>query len=954
MNSIKVSLDDPLYNATEDPIAPHKLSLHYAANDLADDARTLPFSVFSHGELGDLSLFPQMPPLQRQSSWDLGDFGYPYETPLVHLSGRMEGAQRPPDYHAYSPPRLDTWEDALQAIEEFDWPTPEETLDPDVAASPLAAESTSKEGTESDVQELIANESKKFQAEPQGEDERPNKRQRFETQTIVSQDVPTPPWDAIPEVIQIKDALHPPSCGHAGSENHASSDISNTGAECFIANVQPEETHDITVADLEPANKVIHEQRADIIAPGTAPHADPETISSTDCSPDQFARPSGPSSPHDAKASSQNSIVHADAERVDGSKLRQEQLQAAMDDGSTDRLSKLLAPGYAESGELVKLSSPTQQILDSSPQSSANDRITMPSNTPDQQQAESGLSTADGVEAVSTDEVHDIPMQEPDFIFVKPHAIDSESLQGKYSDGSAKVLNQALSSTTVTLDPPTLLAAQNLLGVGNEPPISGEVPTLPSMSSKSHKNDGVTESSATRGQPPAQDKSKARVASESEDAKVKTSVAQLKHSVAIKSPKESTRKSTEKPSTEGLQEKAESTENSQTKKLVSALISHSKQPTDVHQAPKPPTEQAAPKPAEIYFEEETRPGDDGPALALHCEEVDVEPPMLDDDYDMQERFTDIQDAPSQSSDTTRTPNRPPKNYVSNRELTALGSTLTPGMHLGLHQQQPKRVRKPTETPAKLSNADNSFLLDEGESSEFEAIHVKKKRTTPDSKKTPASKKAKVETPKSRPSVRAARGIKTEQRSRAEIEDSKEEQHDLFPEPKIDRGKATAAAQDSHNPAPEIALKGKTTIAQPAFDKRHTRSETHSRSSSVSAPVSTAQPDESKSNKRKSLLKNTLARIASTGSPPTLPLAKNKYGFSPRKTKGWDTPAKPKGSVKGKGKKAEVGEDTPTNAAGAKRRGSAVALEAVEAPVTRRKSIQQEKEANIGKRLRSGD
>jgi hypothetical protein len=81
----------------------------------------LPSLVYALDELGDLSLFPELGSRQSMDIWDLREFGYTYEAPIVHRDGRMNGAQQPPEYYAYSPDRSETWEDGVQAIEDHGW-----------------------------------------------------------------------------------------------------------------------------------------------------------------------------------------------------------------------------------------------------------------------------------------------------------------------------------------------------------------------------------------------------------------------------------------------------------------------------------------------------------------------------------------------------------------------------------------------------------------------------------------------------------------------------------------------------------------------------------------------------------------------------------------------------------------------------------------------------------------
>ncbi|KAH4178006.1 hypothetical protein HBI18_142670 [Parastagonospora nodorum] len=267
--------------------------------------------------------------------------------------------------------------------------------------------------------------------------------------------------------------------------------------------------------------------------------------------------------------------------------------------------------------------------------------------------------------------------------------------------------------------------------------------------------------------------------------------------------------------------------------------------------------------AEIYFEEDTRPLN-SPIDARNRRE-DIQAPLNDDEEDAQERLTDTSE--------TKAYQRPPRNPVSNRELAALGSTFTPGMHLGLHHGQSKRARQSIST------------RDSSSSSDVEITSVKKKKRAAPAR----SKKPKLE------------------RTQAEIEHSEEEHSDLFP-------------------APKYAAKGRKLPADKRTDTRLRASSPHA-----------SDVEEKPRTKRNSLLKNTLM--------PSVPV-KNKFGFSPRKPRTSGMPASAKGNVRSKGKSKKADN---------------AAEESTRTPLTRRKSQQlekesqrQEKDANIGKRLRSKD
>jgi hypothetical protein len=131
MNTTDELTNDSTYDPTNDPKAAYRLSLDsafYTPENLQDVS--LPSLVYLQSELAELSLVLDMPSIQAPpSSEDLDDLGYEHDTLLVHRDGRIVGAQQPPDYYAYSPTRLDTWEDGAQAIEKFDGTVPGENFE---------------------------------------------------------------------------------------------------------------------------------------------------------------------------------------------------------------------------------------------------------------------------------------------------------------------------------------------------------------------------------------------------------------------------------------------------------------------------------------------------------------------------------------------------------------------------------------------------------------------------------------------------------------------------------------------------------------------------------------------------------------------------------------------------------------------------------------------------------
>ncbi|KAH5279062.1 hypothetical protein HBI42_019950 [Parastagonospora nodorum] len=742
MNSAKMSSENPAYDATEDPVAPYRLSLLYTPEDPLNNS--LPSSVFAPGELGDLR-FPNFRPMQDTAAWEVEQIDYPWEQRLVDRTRLVESTQPLEEY---------TWEEDLQAIEDFDWSTPEDGLDLIAASSVPPTEVTATDEGEKRVDHADATETQ-FTVHMEDisavssphEDERPEKRQKLETQPL-STDIPvSPPWIASPLKAPTLDSISTPTTVSSNLEIAAID-----GGESTDAIIGPEATHRAIVGQTE-----------------SEPTKTTSSIASLD--------------PLDLSA------VREKDQGVHGYLSSDSQLQEAAHVGATNSTSEILPTGYG--GAEVLEQEPSQAPSQARPASTGSahrdvyDTITTPSNTSGEQPPPLGGNLDAGTTILASDET------------------------------------ASKSSAT----PPTESALEHA--------DASDIPLLIPMT------EGILKQETTPNpeeQAPLREKSKTSGTSKSKATSrkfLKTSstaspAAQLKHPKALKTPKEAPR--------ERFGETSDGIIQHDTNKTASA---------------------------EIYFEEDTRPLN-SPIDARNRRE-DIQAPLNDDEEDAQERLTDTSE--------TKAYQRPPRNPVSNRELAALGSTFTPGMHLGLHHGQSKRARQSIST------------RDSSSSSDVEITSVKKKKRAAPAR----SKKPKLE------------------RTQAEIEHREEEHSDLFP-------------------APKYAAKGRKL----PVDKR---TYTRSRASSPHA----SDVEEKPRTKRNSLLKNTLM--------PSVPV-KNKFGFSPRKPRTSGMPASAKGNVrsKGKGKKAD-------NAA----------EESTRTPLTRRKSQQlekesqrQEKDANIGKRLRSKD
>jgi len=292
MSSANLSPDDPNYDATEDPMAPYRLSLLYEPEDPLDDS--LPSSVLAPGILGNLSLFPDFRPIQDPVAWEAAQIEYPWEQRLADRSRLVESTQPLEEY---------TWEEGIQAIEDFDWPTPEDGSDVTAATPALPTQVTATNEGEQPVEHADATEAQSTvhmedvpEASSQDENERPEKRQKLETHPLPP-DIPTsPPW-----------ITSPPK---APSQNPTSAPVNVPGSLDFIATdggegtnaiIEPDTTHSAMLVEMESEPTI--------------------TASSLD-----------PQDPMDLSA------VHEDAEQVIDSQPWDTQLQAAVQEGAAEKV----------------------------------------------------------------------------------------------------------------------------------------------------------------------------------------------------------------------------------------------------------------------------------------------------------------------------------------------------------------------------------------------------------------------------------------------------------------------------------------------------------------------------------------------------------------------------------------------------------------------------------------
>ncbi|KNG51708.1 hypothetical protein TW65_011045 [Stemphylium lycopersici] len=123
-------------------------------------------------ELTDYDMFESNP-----ASWNLEELGYAYDAPNFHPDGRIEGGLHPPEYYAYSP-HAGSWQDGLQDIDDFDWPSeqydhrlpktqddPEQSLGEVPALKGVVSPSATTSGESSISADRVSGQAKSYQPE---------------------------------------------------------------------------------------------------------------------------------------------------------------------------------------------------------------------------------------------------------------------------------------------------------------------------------------------------------------------------------------------------------------------------------------------------------------------------------------------------------------------------------------------------------------------------------------------------------------------------------------------------------------------------------------------------------------------------------------------------------------------------------------------------------------------
>lgn len=1024
------------------PVDLHFPSTLYTLQDTEEGTR--PSLVYAPGELEDMALFGEMQLLQDNidPSWALQDFGYTLGNHQVYPNGRMEGALQPPEYYDLSPPRMDTWEDGLKALEDFDW-----SVAPDL------------DGVE------VTNEGRTISPEnDQAHAVNTQTNDAHFTDPIVETQVPSPKAHQVQADVTAQ----------AEMEALTTDTPFATFARCTKPKI-PGDVEQTGTTEIEHALKTLEELKlveneTQHLSEGSWPTEelfseptvglaqDPDVAMVDVATIDQIFQPGTttralepmlpeglflhglePHAADGASSHSSNSIISARHEPPEPEAEAEQYVDVPMLDVKT--MDKSLRAGNAtpasDAGPWEDL---TMYESNTTPHSS--ERIEKPEFA--QEPETKGQTEVQKIEEVKTVDVdgepslvppaattptstsmtrEDVPMVGP----ILPHLEEATGVSSEFM-APTNIDRTEDTDTDVGYDDqhfPPLEAASHAAEVDvtlspamvEEVEVSLTEPTLTNLPQSVLDSD--YDASLDFTMPQAQAATEEQI-QESFDSLINTQSlkSQLQEATAndaadgladlclpgYHGTRKMSRDSFEPtqshkservlpslensfgspsfqenpPAEEHVQEgaglkrakptKIESSSDNEAdapaKKRHKNANAHTvtneeDQDPNAHKdidsklpaakprrrsAKKSAEETGKPKPAEIYFEEETRPSDNR-STELNREDEATEEPMNAYDEDMQEHHTDAEETPTP---TVPAPSRQrEKNKVSNRELEALGSTLTPGMHLGLQYQSSHALSRPrtrTATPTfKKPMPDKMMMLDVDGPSEQESVSTvsKRRKTTAASRnKTSAPNPMATSRAEATPQPRTGRS----QRSKAQLNavTNGEDDQDLFPAPIFDTSSATAAAasplvhikiisqQTKSSKKATSNERNQLSLHDLGYGKRHTRGDTNyeeSLSGSASATPSIIaddeadkaqpsseqdanddedysepstpipQPKKGKKSSNLSLLKS--ATTSRAGTPTSSAAkgassapAKNIYGFSPRKTRSGTTATTP--------------------------------------------------------------
>jgi hypothetical protein len=785
----------------------------YTWDDIQDGS--LPSLAYSPGKLGDLSLFLSMPPLQTLPSQIVDGFG---------RTGKAS-----PDY----PSAIDEWQEGLQAIEDFDWPTTDQLheatpeSDEKTLAVPRVEQPSTSHDTREGAYDDLSNIALNLPTVHKGD-------QQVKSPSPLSEN-PLSPW--------------------IGKLLEEQLDISTPDDE----EVSPEVDHDLTTPNIVIGNDVCED---DSIPSETSfgPEVDDmdqdDGIDLVDAeSTHEVYRGATSMSPYEACLRSLSWNIPELEEAVPES-LKAQNMPVLTSE--QDRNITVIEDSPRIIQEIIETSEeapqdPTPELAMSLPSSTqCNAQSTCEHTEPVveheklEEQAlledgsESPLSSPNESDAMSTDgdadqDQHLSGRDAPNNILLVPTSTEESEVKDIYEEQSVP------EDTTSTLE-----------DVDNGKRV------------RAVKSDG---SSDTEGGAPPKKKVKGNSTLSSDDDVFEDALENLnlsdvapveepiKRLTSTKSPKESSKNVVGNSSSLPRHEEE--------KKLVSQADLKAFQV--LMKGPKSSDEKATRKQAVAYTQQNTQSKADDSATGTQSGDELVKSSQ-DDDYDMREHYSDVHDSPpmppNSSPDASK---RIPRPTVSNRELVSLGSSLKPSMHLDLHRLQyeapPVRARKTTTMPEQFHFTDSDPLLDQPWSSETgktRAVTKNKRPASTSTSKTGAPKKAKIEPPEKTFKPRAAIGIKTEQRSGIATEVTDEEQVPMIQTRKdshvsIELPK-TLSNQKTKQPAKGKAAAPTATQTpankfhpyQPSYGKRHTRGDTlldTARSTSAYTPAAPTLPSQ---------------------------------------------------------------------------------------------------------------
>jgi hypothetical protein len=796
--------------AADDLLIPSTI---YTWDDIQDGS--LPSLAYSPGKLGDLSLFLDMPPLQTLPSQIVDGFG---------RTGEVS-----PDY----PSAIDEWQEGLQAIEDFDWPTTDQLhettpeSDENTLTVPRVDQPDTSHDTREDAHKDSSNIALNLPTVQEGNEQLKSPSPRPEN--------PLSPW--------------------IGKLLEEQLDTSMPVYE----EVSPEVDNDLTTPNIVIKNDVCED---DSIPSDTSfgPEVDDmdqdDGIDLVDAeSTHEVYRGATPKSPYEACLKSLSWNIPGLEEAVPES-LKAQNMPVLTSEQDRDITVIEDSPRLIQ--EIMETSE--EVLQDSTPELA----MSLPSST----QGNAQSTYADTEPVVEHEKLEEQALSEDgsESPLSSPNESDAMSTDGDADQDQHLPGRDAPNNILLV---PTSTEESEVKHIDEEQSVTEDnTSTLEDVDNgkrvRAVKSDG---SSDTEGGAPPKKKVKGNSTLSSDDDVFEDALENLnlsdaapieesiKRLASTKSPKESSKVVVGNiPSM--LKHKEE-------EKLVSQLDPKAFQV--LMKGPKSSDEKATWKKAVTNTERNTQPNSDDSATGTHSGDELVKSSQ-DDDYDMREHYSDVHDSPPMPpSSSPDGPKRIPRPTVSNRELVSLGSSLKPSMHLDLHRLQyeasPVRARKTTTMPEESRDTDSDLLLDQPGSSERGKSRAATKNKRPASvttSKTGAPKKAKIEPPEKTPKPRAAIGIKTEQRSRIATEVTDEEQVPMI-QTRKDSHVSIELPKTLSNQKTKQSAKGKAAAPtatqtptnkphpfQPSYGKRHTRGDTlldTARSTSAYTPVAPTLPSQ---------------------------------------------------------------------------------------------------------------